>query len=448
MAALALTYNEILPFLVLLIAVIVVRRIIQEHTKCFQILRSILVCGILSITLISTYFGGMLHAIFLMMNATVGWYQDKNIETYLAYFLSSVPADYCFKTTALSPESFILELVTLLAALLPIIGIYKLKKEIKLEFFWLTVPYALIFLYFIFFTKDPVSGGIGNTWNIFKMMQYYFLVAILLIGIAISKYLEKRGRLAVVFLVVFIGLNTYNGIQYAGYLSHFMKDYTGVKVNPMEQYYLLREKWGGNCIVLVDVPQEQRLPLSYFLRDNHLVIDCSSENVYSYIKGKGLDFSNDNLVILTYDCNGVMQLACEDHDPVCKLYQCNNIITNVQGIYGLEENSDGRQWCWSRRQSEMTVEKDIFSDTEIMLLNLANGSKESNADLDIYVNEKLFNTVTLSSTQETSILIELKDKISNIRFDYKGNVNLSNINDPRELAFIIEGVQFLENHNK
>ena len=98
-SALALSYNEMLPFFVLITIVQIVRICIVNRGQRKYILQNIVGCGIVSVLFIIIYVPGMVHAILSQFGATVGWNQNnKDFFSYLAYFFSTVPADYDFVT--------------------------------------------------------------------------------------------------------------------------------------------------------------------------------------------------------------------------------------------------------------------------------------------------------------------------------------------------------------
>ena len=422
--SLALSYNEILPFLVISVLIMMISVFLRRRKQSYSFIKRGILCGILAIAVILPYFGGMIQAILSMFNASVGWYQQKDINTYLSYFFSVVPAEFSYQTSRFGASMLLYQIITILAFAMIVVGFYKAEKNIKFDFLKLSAVFIVMFFYFIFFTRDPVTNGHGNTWSIFKLTQYYFMVALPFISIFLTQYLKNHWKILTCFMAVFLTFNVFNALVYAEKLSENMEAYNGVSEASLEQYYDLSEKYGTyeGQIILKNVPPKHRQLITYFLKDVELVSDWSSDAYFLCIGKDPMVDKNSNFLTLYYN------------DNTGKLEETSYAITDLNGIYDLEKN-ETMSWRWSPAFSEMTVEK-FTADALMFPLQIAGGSV-SDCKLNIYVNDVLKQSIALIPNQFTTVSLALQEETNRIRFEYIGETIAPTANDPRELAFMM-----------
>ena len=109
-----LVYNEMLPFLCAVTAIYMTRYICLHKEEWKQSIAYMFACAIAAISAIATYLPGIVRALLTMFTSLFGWHQEKDINTYLAYLLSSVPAEYSFMTAEYGMKLYFFEALTLI----------------------------------------------------------------------------------------------------------------------------------------------------------------------------------------------------------------------------------------------------------------------------------------------------------------------------------------------
>ncbi len=310
-AVFALIYNEMLPFFVLAVLSIVIRSLIFDKKDGIRILLRIACSAVFSLLLIIVYVPGLIQAILGQFGNIVGWDQNRDIFTYLAHFLSTVPAEYIFSFGERRMLNYVYEILTLAVFALTVWGWHKSKKEMKGDFLCVSMPYLLMFVYFMFFTVNPFLGGRGNSWSIFKLMQYYFIIAIpflaAFIGNAVSGIHKSFLTVGVILLMLF---NASNAMKYGRELSNVMKGYVGKDELSLEEYYVLYERYGESdaVIALRGVPDKHRQMITYFLKDVSLVSDWKTDDYFGIIPEQSAG-SLEYDICLVYDLEDESNIA-------------------------------------------------------------------------------------------------------------------------------------------
>lgn len=430
-AAEALVYNEMLPFLVLVTFVLVIKDMVQnkEDRKLTLLLMSL--CALVSVTLIITYVGGMIEATLTMFGGIVGWHQDKDIFTYIAYYLSTVPAEYSYHLAQYSMKWYLYEIFTLVLMAVIIIGFYKCDKLTKVEFLCVSLPYLLMFLYFMFFSENPFIGGKGNSWSIYKLMQYYFVLAIPYIAIFYTEATAKLNKWALgVSIFVFCVFNINNAIGYMDIISQNMENYVGKEENSIEEYYALWKKYGGveEIITLYNVPQKHRQMVTYFLKDVKLLSDWNSDGYYNNIPmtSQELFGTGVNLVYNSNNENAIAQLVESDAE-----------VRTGEGFYDME-SSELEYWNWSQNYSVLDVIK-YATEQEFILCFDALGVNQEKEEKLVISSEtgKTLQEVNLRPGELENVTLIITEDVNRLYFEYSGE-NQSTESDSRKLAFAIK----------
>lgn len=436
----ALTYNEMLPFFILIILVIVGCKLIVCKHDGKKIFYSVCVSGILSILLIIVYIPGMIKAILSQFGAVVGGHQIKDINTYLAYYLSTVPADYSYQTSSFDMVMFVIQLATLLMFCCIIIGFYKIDPRIKLDFICISIPYIVFLVYFVLFSINPFVGGRGNTWSIFKLIQYYFIPLAPFIGIFISQFFEKSKIIVKIFFTLFLIYNSINGIKLTENLANVMENYVGVEQNSLDEYLKLYDEYRDckESITLHNVPAKHRQMVSYFLRDVELIADWNSDDYFTIIPdvpkdicGKGID-----LVYNTGNNEGIAGLVVD-----------NTGIYFEEGFFS-EEHSEERVLRWSQKESKLFINQDKMKNGKAILEFevFTFGQTENSEKIEIYDNNNvLIKSINIMPNEILKESIEIKQEIQEINFFYSGKQIQPGNGDMRELAFAISNYKLTLN---
>lgn len=425
----ALVYNEMLPFLVLVTIVYMVRYICLHKEEWKKVIIYMLACAIVAISAIITYIPGMIHAVLTMFGGIVGWHQEKDINTYLAYFMSSVPAEYSFMTSGYDMKMYLYEALTLIMGVIVVIGFYKSGKENKKEFFLVSMPYLLMLLYFAFCTENPFCGGKGNSWSIYKLMQYYFVMAIPYISMFIAEAAGKiRKSVFAAAIIIFVTFNVYNLLSYENTLSESMEKFVGRTSDSIEEYYSLYEKYGNTqeIITLYNIPQKHRQMITYFLKNARLLSDWESDGYYSNIPAtpKELYGTGINLTYDPLDRKSIAGLVARDAD-----------IVPAEGFYETERYGE-EYWNWSKRESELNIFYYAVDEKYTLRCEML-GTNQEEQKINIYSNAgELLQTVKIEPNETTTISIDIDEYVNTLRFECSGEI-IKFENDPRELMFAI-----------
>lgn len=425
----ALAYNEMLPFLLLVTALYMIRYLLLHKEEWKKTICYISSCAVLAMIAIITYIPGMIHAILTMFGGVVGWHQEKDLVTYIAYFLSSVPANYSFMTAKYSMLMYAFEVFTLALGIVTVLGYIRSDNGNKKDFILVSFPYLLMFTYFCFFTENPFVEGKGNSWSIYKLMQYYFVMAIPFISLFISNALEKAKKMVVIgFVVLFGSFNICSILVYETTLAASMEQFVGNIEKPINAYYSLYERYGDSkeIITLYNVPQKHRQMVTYFLQDVQLLSDWESDGYYSIIPENPKDLYGSG-INLVYDISAKENTA--------GLVEREIDITLNSGFYDTE--SDGNTyWNWSKKESELSIARYTTGGACTISFDMFGTNQKENS-VAIYTDAGiLLQKVELIPNQRTAVTILVDEDIDAIRFEFVGEV-IAQDNDPRELAFAI-----------
>ena len=349
-AAFALTYNEMLPFFVMIIITFIVYEIVVVKGISISIIKSICAIAFLAMCLIITYIPGMISAVFSLMGAAVGWNQNKDIITYMAQVFSVIPPEYNLHEGQVVPFVLVAEVLVIIIMGIICKGYKKSDKTVRYYYMICTAPYLVVCLYFVFFTENPFVGGKTNTWSVYKLVQYYAVVLLPFIAIFVIENLKKYPKILICIMGTFLVFNGYQGINYMKQLSNVMKEYTGSDV-PLEEYYKLYDEYGNSqeTIELTGVPGKHRQMVTYFLKNVKLNSDWNTDGYYSSIPAN--EESSD--MCLYYNKT--------DANAIAGLVKIENSLLFPNGFYEEERNEEGRFWRWGQQEAEIEpmVNKDV-----------------------------------------------------------------------------------------
>ena len=431
-----LAYSEMLPFLCAVTAIYMVRYICLHKEEWKQSISYMSACAITAMSVIITYVPGMAHAVLSQFGAVVGGHRAVDINTYMAYFLSSVPAEYSFMTAEYGIKLYFFEVLTLIGGGGILIGFCKNSRENRKEFMLVSLPYLCMFIYFILFTENPFTQGKVNSWSVFKLMQYYFALAAPYMAIFIADAIGNvRKFLVGIAVAVFIAFNIHNALYYEQILAGSMKNYVGRTENPIEAYYALYEKYGNKrqVITLYDVPIKHRQMVTYFLKDVPLVSNWDSDDYFGTIPivPKELYGTGINLI---YDLS--------DGENVAGLVERDIGIVFSDGFYATETYEE-KYWNWSRKESILNIAR-YKCDGEYLLRCDIWGNGRQEQILNIYSNTgELLQTLALRPNEVAAIAITVDEQVDALRFQCDGEA-IMNENDPRELVFAVSNYSIEE----
>lgn len=302
-AALCLCYSELAPFYVLM-AVMQYVFYSRRQKAWLANMKGLVITAIFSAVLLGPYLVDMLRALIIQFGANVGWNQRTDWLSSISWIISSVPGQYLFSD--MKPHKLALLGITLAMAYVLIRGIAKGKKPtsesvILSESIMVSVPFLVMLIYFEFFAANPFGEGAGNAWSIFKLLQYYSIIPFcyyfLYYGSAFSDGGSFNRILRACVPVAFIVLSVVYTTSFSHNITRQMVDYTGSE-RPMQEYLALSERYEetDRVINLVDIPQQQRKLLTYFLRKNKLASDWTSDGYFSpYSPDMNPDYAPDGI---------------------------------------------------------------------------------------------------------------------------------------------------------
>lgn len=434
-ACVALTYNEMLPFLVLVAVIWILRYLIVNKSERMQTVVLMGSCAMVAMGVIVVYIPGMINAILSMFGATVGWHQDKDIFSYVAHFLSTVPVDYSFRTERYSVGLLGYEILTIVGIITVILGICWSSSKVKKEWLYVSLPYAMMFLYFIVCSDNPFIGGKGNSWSIYKLMQYYFIMLVPYLAVFISEAISKINKfIAYALICGFIVFNVNQMNIYMENLASHMVGYVGTQEEPIQEYYNLYTEYGNSeqRIVLHNVPEKHRQMITYFLKDVELVSDWNSDGYFSGISEMPQELYETG-VHLVYNLT---------MDNIAGMAECNIAIELGEGFYDTE-TTDNMYWNWSKAESYLSINK-YAAESGYAFYCEVFGTNMENGNLSIY-NETgdLLQVVEVKPGERTVISLELDGDVNMLYFDYEGEIQIEE-NGGRELAFAISNYKIEE----
>ena len=308
------------------------------------------------------------------------------------------------------------------------IGFCKSSRENRKEFVLASLPYICMLIYFALFTENPFIQGKGNSWSIFKLMQYYFAMAAPYMAIFMAGAIGNARKFLVgVVVVAFIAFNIHNTLYYEQILAGSMKNYVGRTENPIEAYYALYEKYGNErqTIALYDVPIKHRQMVTYFLKDVPLVSDWESDDYFGHIPIGPKELHGG--INLIYDLS--------DGENVAGLVERDAALAFAAGFYEAEMSGE-KYWHWSRKESNLDIAR-YKSGTEYLMQCEIWGNGQQEQILNIYSNTgELLQTLVLRPNEVAAIAITVGEQVDALRFKCDGEA-MMNENDPRELAFAI-----------
>jgi hypothetical protein len=205
--ALMLTYQEIVPFLFITQVILVANHeFSQKQRRFFNIFKkgSMLALPLLLFFNITLY---TINGLRNQVTAVVGWNEKINFFS----TIGMVFGQDLYRISKSIGKQSLGYIGTTLSFFLFILGLYKLPRNHVKPLVLLSLPFALAIIYFLFFSRNPYDGTLGNYWNIYKIVQWsYWLVAVAA-GIGLSRLgISKVYYLLLLILVPSFALNLKN----------------------------------------------------------------------------------------------------------------------------------------------------------------------------------------------------------------------------------------------
>lgn len=453
-AVMALCYSEIVPFFVLALLLVYIYEAYNRKAwwKHFKVL---LIMAVVSALLMGTYFIKMILGIIAQFGAVVGGEQTINWFGYIAYWFSSVPVGYNFKANRhmLIFERMQFVVVTLLMIFMLVVGFLRSKKADKYKHLQegaiMSVPYFLMLVYFSCVAKNPFGEDIGNSWSIYKLAQYYFVIVCCYLFVFYSDTFSGKNKvmkiLKILFPVIFCIGALMNTVNYSYNVTRPMYEYVGDTENPIDEYMELARMYENEnkVINLVSIPDTPRKFITYILRKNKLTSTWSTDGYFG-VYGVGMDPQ--------YDMNGItLKYEPRDEKSVGGMIPIDINYIDIQdgtGVGTLE--TDGMEsWTWNDESSTYTVINNTQSSDIKLSFETACADNDANNMLEVYVEDKCVASENVNGVEKKEILLDMEIKPNEsvqIRLEYKGKKSVASLADSRELAISVWNIKaYIEN---
>lgn len=202
-ACLVLTYQEIVPFYfgsILLISTFLFFK------KEINFKKYVYVISIypLSAILFPVFTYMLLTGLKTQSKAIVGW----NEKIGLLKYLELITGQDSLKSFELTKKTFVFLLGILTAIVLFFVGVFqslKINKFRSILYFFL-LPYLFAFIYFRFFLINPFDHTIGQSWNIYKIVQWTYWIPTILISFGIVFFLKRNKLSKKILIIIFLML--------------------------------------------------------------------------------------------------------------------------------------------------------------------------------------------------------------------------------------------------
>lgn len=428
-SGLILSYDELFPFMVLSLFVYVMVLWFKNKGLRLILIRSCCIDVILTLLICSIYVPSLIKSLIYQINAVVGYEIDHTIAEYIGYLFSTVYVTYYYKTGQNIFVAMFFGCLTVLTVLLTLIGVAKLikraEKEIVLEYICIIVPYILLGIYYQFIAADPFNDGqIGNSWSIYKLVQYFTAISIPYLGYFIvhGGNFKKRFMRRALYIVgcIWLGMNLFFAVRFENYISSAAGTLTGNEENPTAEYYAIREKYKDydGTIWLNNVSATHQMVLTYFLKEHKIYSVWSSEAA-------------------EYDGSGIILTTSYANDATANLSETNAWIDWGSEVYDEESSDDGSSWRWSSGSTVCLMKPQTEGNYTIdfSLLSISDTGTAT-----ITINNEDTYTYSINSLTPTEVSIPItydgSDKIE-MDIDYDGPVSSNNNGDTRTLAYRI-----------
>lgn len=424
-AALVISYGELVPFVALGLFIYFLFIFFKKNVATKEMIKY-LVFDLISVLLFSAlYLPNFVKSIFYQLKTLVGYEMPIDILKYLGYFFSTIYVNGGYQEE-ITGEHIVWILLTLIVVTLFIGGLIEIIKnkhtQIITEIVSITIPYIIMAIYYGFVAKNPYREGLrGNSWSIYKLVQYYtaFMIPYTAIFIAKAIKILNRKKFSILLAFVWILSNIGYGIRYGDYITKWACTLTGNAESPMDEYFALREKYKDYTgkLYLNNVNASHQLAIDYFLKEHEIYTIWGKEAV-------------------EYDGNGiVLTFNPSAHEKVANLAETDVWIDYGPEIYDLEYN-DQESWRWASGTSYILFTPNTNEEYQVAFKLQ---TIKDNSNIKVYLDQQLVYEGEVRS--DTMKAISCKVTPSNMRheikIEYAGESYVGEGGDIRTLAYRI-----------
>lgn len=442
-SCLVITYSEYVPFATLSIFIMLIYKAFR-YGKLKILLIKILSVSILTVLMSNVAFINAIRAIKHQLGAVVGWHISNSLWDYILMILSLNPI---YNTNAFFnkfPVAYfavsIISVVVLSIILKHFVFKNKWKNQ-KITLILLASSFLFMLIIYTFFVHNPwISGQLGHTWNVNKILQYMFIIFPPVIGISLYQFFRKKKKyISVICGFMYVSILLMFSYYYSVVSTNQMRGYTGSDENPLDQYYKLKQVYENeerpiNILISSDLVKHRQM-IAYFLKDNKLISDWSNDEYVSNMMSE--EYRSNS-----YDKNGITLLF--NHNAEKKIANMELVDDKVAvfftaGVSGLERNEE-KSWQWSPGSATLQFINNSDKRKSITLkfsVGLPPGVKESNVLSIVYEGEQIAEVpISTSRPNDLNIVVETLPGLSDLKLVYSGSA-VTLPDDPRSLAFSI-----------
>lgn len=389
--ALMITYQEIFPFFLLTIALLLFYYLISKRNN----LQQTFLKGLFLISPLIVFYPITLMTIRGLLNqfsAVVGWNEKVNLFD----FITMVFGQDIYRVTASKWKLLLTLPGRVIAIIITILAISKLTKERNLGLLLIiSFPFVLGLVYFGFFTINPFDQSIGNSWSIYKIIQWSYWLFCIALAIGIDK-LKLNRLLTIVFVLALMPsyllnlkntfINWPRTINLENKTNNMIKDYKTIsyddfKYKPANLYSPNTHFMNPYCILIAlnDKSRGVFLPLNnsqLFIREIQNVLP--RKNHYHWIHYQTYSLTNKKPLysILGYNIYSAITSLIYSKNPLLADIRHEQIIyTNIYSgnIYlsgNLKSQLQGKIRLTNLKTSKSTV---YNLDRQKLLIKLKKG---------------------------------------------------------------------------
>jgi hypothetical protein len=161
----------------------------KEGDKKAYVLKMIQI-HLLSIVIFLPIYLLLVRGLSIQAGAVVGSNQTFTLTNYLTMLTGQ---DNYLRSISITRNLFFLPGILLsFVMILLAIRNFDFKNQANAFLLIMFLPFFVLLVYFNYLSINPFNNSIGNTWSIYKLIQWSYWIIILLLGINLTRYLKPK----------------------------------------------------------------------------------------------------------------------------------------------------------------------------------------------------------------------------------------------------------------
>jgi|GEM_PF-6601450 len=353
-ALLLFTYMEILPFALGAVGAAYLYRLAWGRLRLKDALFTSLGFALFAAVLAPVAAWKLPTAMKVQISAVVGWDVKFNIGDYLSMLAG-------YRSFFQGQTSVFFLIISILTSAIVLYAFIAGPSRNRRQFLSLSLIFLLALCWFALLTANPWNPGErGQPWSTYKVVTYTFFLFAAMYGLGLSMLWGKRGWIrfgAAGLMAVYIFSFPVTALKTAGANAAAMRQFTGVKENPIAEYKRIRQVLSGlppqTPVNLLFPPEAQkhRQMTAYFLR-RPVIADWRDDGyIWPWFsppyRSQPLDLSYPILAYRPFDPKRVVANLA--------LTRRAQIMTDLgAGWHGHEQDAHN-WWRWLEQQGEILV---------------------------------------------------------------------------------------------